>query len=181
VCGNRICEPPFENPFTCPIDCGYPYDGGSGGFGGGPIDAGTGGFGGFAGAGGFSGFPVDAGGCLNGGKSPPSTCVTGNDPETNSPWVVCSADCGQAWISANTSGRYHARQICQDLGYQQVGQIGGTCGNVCGYCEGGTTTSCMQPGKKNFDNAGNSGSDEFGPILSLTVQWTCVNLVPLPL
>ncbi|MCA9698243.1 MAG: DUF4215 domain-containing protein, partial [Myxococcales bacterium] len=108
----------------------------------------------------------------------PAVCTTGNDPGTNSPWVVCSADANQAWISANTGGNFHPIVICQSLGYNTVGQWGGTCGNVCGYCQG--ATSCMNTGSMQFDfgnwnGSGNCGADAMGPIICNTVHWTCVN------
>ena len=64
------------------------------------------------------------------------------------------------------------------VGYSTVGQWGGTCGNVCGFCEG--ATSCMNTGQMNFNfgnwsGSGNCGSDMLGPIICQTVHWTCVN------
>ena len=102
----------------------------------------------------------------------PTSCTTGNDPETGDPWVVCTADMNGAWISANNAGRYHAAQICQQLGYQGLGQSGGTCGNVCGYC--GSPTSCSNRGSETFDAMADCGSDAFGTILCENVQWECV-------
>ena len=107
----------------------------------------------------------------------PQVCTQGNDPGTNAPWVVCEANADEAWISANTQGQFHPVLICQDLGYDTVGQWGGTCGNVCGYCQGGT--SCNNTGNKNFDHgnwngSGNCGQDNLGPIICQTVMWTCV-------
>jgi hypothetical protein len=83
-----------------------------------------------------------------------------------------------AWLSANTMGQYHPVLICQDLGYDTVGQAGGNCGNVCGFCEG--ATSCMAPGTMtfnfgNWNGTGNCGADMLGPIICQTVHWTCVN------
>ncbi len=107
----------------------------------------------------------------------PDVCEGGNDPGTGSPWVVCAADANSAWVSANSSGNYHPELICQQLGYATVGQWGGTCGNVCGYCEG--ATSCMATGQQIFDfgawqGAGNCGADGLGQIMCFTVMWTCV-------
>jgi len=84
------------------------------------------------------------------------------------PWVICSVDGNTAWVSANTGGTYNALAICQFLGFTTVAQKGGTCGNVCGYCEG--PTDCMNHGQMNFDNGGGNGQS-----LSHTVQWLCSN------
>ena len=46
---------------------------------------------------------------------------------------------------------------------------GGTCGNVCGYCQGGT--SCNSLGNMNFDGGGDSNF----PQLAVTVHWLCTN------
>lgn len=105
-----------------------------------------------------------------------SACEEGTDPETGSPWVVCTADATTAWLSANSSGYYHAEQICQILGYSGVDRWGGTYGSVCGFGE--SETSCQSPGTE-FFNAGsdppnNCGSDEYGGILCTSVQWECV-------
>lgn len=56
--------------------------------------------------------------------------------------------------------------LCQDLGYAGVGQIGGTCGNVCGFCQAN--------GQQVFDGGGACGQDGLGPLLCVTVHWTCV-------
>ncbi len=111
-------------------------------------------------------------GCLK-GKNPPAACQAGTDAETGSPWVICQADCNSAWVSmTGGGGTYHALQICQRFGYSSVGQYGGTCGNVCGYCQG--ATSCNGNGSRRFDGGGNGGSDQFGLILHVTVMWTCL-------
>ncbi|MBK6919995.1 MAG: DUF4215 domain-containing protein [Deltaproteobacteria bacterium] len=107
----------------------------------------------------------------------PNVCDGGVDPGSGAAWVVCAADANSAWISANSAGNYHPVQICQSLGYDNVGQWGGTCGNVCGYCEG--PTSCGATGQQYFDNGawggvGNCGADGIGQILCITVMWTCV-------
>jgi hypothetical protein len=80
--------------------------------------------------------------------------------------VVCAADSNTAWISANTGGTYNALAICQSFGYNTVSAKGGTCGNVCGYCQ--STTSCNSPGNRNFDNGGGAVTS-----LSFTVHWEC--------
>lgn len=97
-------------------------------------------------------------------------CFSSNEFATDDPWVICDINESEAWISANSEGTYDALAICQSLGYDAVGQQGGTCGNVCGYCEPGPT-SCESPGQRTFDGNG-------GPVTALrfTVQWTCVNL-----
>ncbi len=111
-------------------------------------------------------------GCLM-GMGPPMQCLMDVDPiDKTSKWVICSADCNGAWIAGNTGGTYHAGLICHNLGYSKVGQYGGTCGNVCGYCEG--ATNCNMHGQQHFDNGGLQGMDMYGPILSFTVMWTCV-------
>jgi Cys-rich repeat protein len=113
-------------------------------------------------------------GCLN-GQSPPNACDKGNDPETNSPYIVCQADCDGAYIAANNGGSYHADQICKLFGYSGIGSYGGTCGKVCGYCQDVQNPSCMNPqSPPHYDNAGNAGKDNFGIILSFTVQWQCL-------
>ncbi len=109
-------------------------------------------------------------------KTFPEQCEMGNDPGTNAPWVVCSADENEAWISANTSGQFHFEQICRDLGYAGAGNWEGTCGNVCGYCQG--TTSCTNHGTKKHTrpaSSPNCGSDGEGGIICNTVSWLCVN------
>jgi Stigma-specific protein, Stig1 len=110
--------------------------------------------------------------CASGTCAAVSACVSGTDPETGSPWVVCQANATEAWVSANNGGTYHAQQICQQLGYASLGQYGGTCGNVCGYCQG--PTSCSSPGNKTFDGGGNEGTDAHGQIIGSTVQWQCL-------
>jgi cysteine-rich repeat protein len=104
-----------------------------------------------------------------------NACTTGNDPKSGAPWVVCQADANTAWISHNTGGNggvYHPDKICKDLGYTTFQQYGGTCANVCGYCQGG---GCNNPGPKNFDMGGLScGVDELGQTLCYTVMWTCI-------
>jgi peptidoglycan hydrolase CwlO-like protein len=101
----------------------------------------------------------------------PNACDVGFDPRTNSPWIVCRADQNEVWVSANTGGTYHAEAICQSLGYPQLVSFGGTCGNVCGYCQG--PTSCTSPGNRTMDGAGNAGTDDLGRKLSFTVHWVC--------
>jgi hypothetical protein len=90
--------------------------------------------------------------------------------------VVCSADATTAWISANNTGTYHPVAICQSLGYNTVGEWGGTCGNVCGYCQG--ATDCSNHGTYIFDigawDGMGFGSDGMGAIIYYTVMWTCV-------
>jgi cysteine-rich repeat protein len=108
----------------------------------------------------------------------PNVCDAGNDPGTGSPWVVCAADASSAWISASTAGggTYHPVLICQGLGYDNVGQYGGTCGNVCGFC--GNPASCAAPGDASFSigawDGGNCGADGLGALACVTVMWTCV-------
>ena len=101
-------------------------------------------------------------------------CQRGKDiGRESSPWVVCAADERSAWVSADSSGFYHLDLICQELGYAAAGAFGGTCGNVCGYCEG--ATSCDAPGQRIFDGYGDCDVDEWGRRICYTVQWECVN------
>ncbi|MBX7080384.1 MAG: DUF4215 domain-containing protein [Nannocystaceae bacterium] len=107
----------------------------------------------------------------------PAVCDGGLDPGTGSAYVVCAADGTTAWVSANSAGTYHPDLICQALGYTTADQWGGTCGNVCGYCEG--PTSCDATGSYLFDlGAWNGqaycGNDGLGPLICYTVMWTCV-------
>jgi len=105
----------------------------------------------------------------------PHPCDAGTDPITGSGWVVCSADANEAWISHSAAGggNFHPDLICAQLGYAGYTFTGGTCGNVCGFCEG--PTSCMAPGAQNFAGGGECGTDVGGTILCFTVQWLCVN------
>ncbi len=102
-------------------------------------------------------------------------CQQGGDvTNANLKWVVCQADCTTAWVSmlSTNGGSYHAEYICKQLGYNKLGAHGGTCGNVCGYCQ--STTSCSSLGNATFDNGGTScGSDQYGQILCQTVMWQC--------
>ena len=111
---------------------------------------------------------LPAGPCAN------KKCDGGSDvANSNLKWVVCNADCNTAWIAASTQGggKYHAEYICKQLGYNKFTLHGGTCGTVCGYCQG--NTSCNATGNMNFDNGGSCGSDQYGLILCNTVMWLC--------
>ena len=116
--------------------------------------------------------PLCSGGtCVNGSVQP---CQTGNDLETGAAWVVCKVDSTGAWVSHNNYGgaNYHALQICQTLGYTKVVSQGGTyAGTVCGYNQ--PSSSCTSNGSETFDGGGSCGSDGYGIILCLTVQWKC--------
>ena len=106
-----------------------------------------------------------------------SPCQTGVDPGTGSPWIVCRVTPSNTWISANSSGNFHADLICKNLGFSGMGRWGGTCGSVCGFCEEGTTTSCTILGTETYDhgtNTANCGSDNLGPIICSTVCWECL-------
>ncbi len=152
---------------------------------------GVGGFGGFfsgsggiGGAGGSGGGIRDAGvadssfGCLANGKIPPSSCFGGKDDSSGSPWIVCSADCNEIWISANTDidlggmTTYHAVSICSSLGYTRLVDYGGNCGDVCGYCEV-SGTSCLSHGREEFHHDGLISSGPDGPVIGFTVHWRC--------
>ena len=102
-------------------------------------------------------------------------CQQGSDvANANLKWVVCQADCTSAWVSmlSTNGGSYHATYICQQLGYNKLGSYGGTCGDVCSYCQSGTT--CTNHGPENFTGGGNCGSDQYGQILCQTVMWQCL-------
>ena len=102
----------------------------------------------------------------------PVQCLSGADLETAATYTVCSSGATVAWISStNGGGKYHSLQICRTLGYTGVGQFGGTCGNVCGFCE--APTSCSVHGRETFDGAGAQPADAFGPVLAFTVTWQC--------
>ena len=122
---------------------------------------------------------VNNDGCNTSCATGPNVCDTGSDPGTGANYVVCASDGESAWVSiADASGgSYHPVLICQELGYNTVGQWGGTCGNVCGYCEG--FTSCDSNGSPTFDfgawdGFGNCTPDGLGEVICQTVQWTCV-------
>jgi hypothetical protein len=103
-----------------------------------------------------------------------NTCFLDVDPvNTSTQWTVCSATPTSAWISSVNGGNYHADAICKALGYNAVGQFGGNCGKICGYC-GTTVFSCTTPGPQTFDGGGTCGTDALGQILCSTVMWTCV-------
>ena len=112
--------------------------------------------------------------CVPTGQCAAAACQQGTDPETGAVYMVCRADASTAWVSFSQpgGGLYHADQICQLLGYKASGPFGGTCGNVCGFCEG--AASCQAPGTESYDFQGACGSDEHGRILCYTVNWECV-------
>ncbi len=110
-------------------------------------------------------------GCLNGAKSPPAVCAVEHDPMSGSGYTFCRADCSSAWIAnADAGGGTFAFQtICQNLGYTKAAQWGGTCGDICGYCQG-HVNSCMMTGTEKYDGGGVCGADCLGS----TVMWECV-------
>lgn len=116
-------------------------------------------------------------GSCNAGKCPcplKNQCDTGTDvTNQNLTWVVCRSDCQTAWVSMlnQNGGMYHAEYICKQLGYAKLGQHGGTCGNICGYCQ--NQTACNNLGTEKYDNGGSCGSDQYGQILCQTVMWQC--------
>ncbi len=132
---------------------------------GGPIDVGAGG------AGGATGNEGGAGGVTPGGGGIPNACFSGlSGVESGDPWVVCAADETTAWVSSNNSGVYNIDVVCQSLGYVGASQWGGTCGNVCGFCEG--PTACDAPGTRFFD--GGSGCNP-PDTHCYNVMWECSN------
>lgn len=108
----------------------------------------------------------------NCGTDVPPVCTEGTDPFSGDPWVVCEADENEAWLSHNVAGggTYASETICQGLGYDGLGQNGGNCGDVCGYCQA-EQTSCENAGNKVFDGSNSCVTPE----LCMTVTWTCVN------
>jgi hypothetical protein len=187
TCGDGFCAP-YENFLSCPIDCPRPVDGGFGGAGGSFGSSVT--VVGAGGAttttvttsgGGFGGSFFDAGSaCLANGQVPPNACRSGKDPVTGSAWVVCEADCQSAWVSADTVASpaftmptYHAVSICASLGYTRLGDYGGNCGSICGFCEP-FPTSCMQLGRQEFHEDGVVSTGPDGPVLGFTVHWLCL-------
>ncbi|MCS6912376.1 MAG: hypothetical protein RMK29_07915 [Myxococcales bacterium] len=110
-------------------------------------------------------------GCLRGGASPPSVCLMGRDPVSSAPYTVCRADCMSAWLhhAEPGGGQFSFQTICQNLGYSRAAQWGGSCGDMCGHCEG-RMTSCLRPGTERYDGAGLCGPD----CLQRTVMWQCV-------
>jgi len=121
--------------------------------------------------------PVLGSFCDAGAPPEAETCEGGTDALTGIDWVVCTADANEAWVSHADpgGGQLHAQQICNSLGYSTLGSFGGTCGNVCGYCEG--ATSCESHGSQTYDGAGACGNDGAGQILCNTVQWQCLNQI----
>ncbi len=115
-----------------------------------------------------------AGKCVSGscGVKP---CDSGSDvANQNLKWVVCQADCNQAWVSmlSQGGGSYHADWICRQLGYTSATSHGGTCGKVCGFC-GNQTYTCSAPGPKQFDGNGTLTADGYGQVFGQTVMWLC--------
>ena len=117
------------------------------------------------------------------GPGAPSVCKSGIDytsgqEEPLYPWVVCRADASTAWVSGTVPfdprlhRGYHPKLICQSLGYASFDKYGGTCGNVCGYCEG--TTSCQNPGQEIYDGGGLLSTDDDGGVIGATVHWRCI-------
>ncbi len=79
-------------------------------------------------------------------------------------WEVCRADADSVWISGQSGGgTYDATTICASLGYASVGEFGGNCNTVCGYCG--------NAGQETYDGAGAGWPDAFRS----TVTWSCTN------
>jgi hypothetical protein len=68
---------------------------------------------------------------------------------------------------------YHATTVCAKLGYTKLGDFGGDCGNVCGYCQP-EPTSCMRLGNAEFHQGGVVSMAPDGPVLGFTVHWLCL-------
>lgn len=105
----------------------------------------------------------------------PEVCFGDADPLSGALWVVCSASATEAWIAHALpgGGEFHPELICASLGYASVGEYGGTCDNICGYCQSGT--SCLANGDPIFDSGGDCGMDEGGIVLCPSVHWQCTN------
>ena len=103
----------------------------------------------------------------------PPKCHKSQDPGTKSDYVVCSADCKTAWVSADNIGTYHHQLICKNLGYTKATRWGATCGVVCGFCQ--SPRSCTNLGTKYlpFTSVENCGIDALGPKICDTVSWEC--------
>lgn len=104
----------------------------------------------------------------------PPVCTMGTAGViSGSNWVVCEASPSGAWLShgvQGTGGTYDPLVACQSIGYGSVGSFGGNCGDVCGYCSS-STTSCSNPGPKNFTGGGTSCGTG---LLCYTVMWECL-------
>ena len=90
--------------------------------------------------------------------------------------MVCAPAINQPadtlWVSAgDLGGTYNALAMYQQLGYAAVVAYGGTCGNICGYCE--DPTSCTSPGYFVFDGSGACDENENGTCLNVSVMWLC--------
>lgn len=99
----------------------------------------------------------------------PDVCTVGEvGVISGNPWTICRAEADSAWLSSGSGGQYDPLAACQSLGYSSVGQFGGTCGSICGYCQ--SETSCDNPGIETYDGNGDCG----GGTLCITVHWECL-------
>ena len=107
-----------------------------------------------------------------------SPCDQDKD-KTGSVYVICAMDQTGGWISGLNQGglcSYSALAIFQKYNFTKVTRWGGTCGIICGYCDGST---CMKPSGvfklgdayTKFDGGG--GNPQQGGVISCTVQWEC--------
>ena len=64
---------------------------------------------------------------------------------------------------------YHAVPICASLGYTRLGDYGGDCGNVCGYCQ--PLTFCSVNGSSEFHQDGVIANGSDGPVLGFTMRF----------
>jgi hypothetical protein len=106
-------------------------------------------------------------------------CLTGSDPyNAQAIYVICNVNAERAWLSNyHAYNLYHIEAICQSLGYNTYGQVGGNCGTVCGYCDG-NSHDCSNVGREIYDGAGYAGSDAYGVYYGYAIMWSCVgNLV----
>ena len=117
------------------------------------------------------------------GQIPPYPSVCSQDKDkTGSTYVICAMDQTGGWITALNQGglcTYAALDICKKYNFTRInqGRWGGTCGIICGYCDGST---CMKPSGMfvaggaytKFDGGG--GNPQNGGNLSCTVHWECV-------
>lgn len=107
---------------------------------------------------------------------PPEQCTIGEvGAISGNPWTVCRIDTNSAWLSSTTSGIYDPLAACQSIGFSSVGQFGGNCGSVCGWCEEVTVTSCEDLGTEKYDgNPGICGWNGETGNLCYTVSWECL-------
>ena len=105
----------------------------------------------------------------------PEVCTLGWDGmEWGDPWTICRIDESSAWLSSTGDGaEYDPIVACLSLGYSRVGQYGGNCGNVCGYCRE-DDSSCTDPGTENYDGGNSCDFDGESGTLCFGAMWECL-------